>query len=199
MPPLSSLILPVTFAVAFLGIAIVLMLALRPRRRGQQPSRAARRETVELECRICHNQMIFSKRDLVPLAPSEVALVVRTNPSLVGHTLHEYVCPFCEASHCFEIVRAGIQWVAVNSYNPQTITGNCMECGKRFLRPPWPRGQYDERVNEVAQPRDDYGLICSRCGARCCWGCCRGVTATTAVALHCPRCRRAPVDRFVHF
>lgn len=192
-----------SFQVLFVVAAVVacgslLLLALSTRRTGHKTP-ASRQQAMEMECTICHKPLVFGSSELVALTPTEIALVVRLHPTLVGRKLFEYVCPYCDASHCFVAERQKYQWVGVNSYNPQAVTSNCMECGRALARPPWPKGLYDERLHEVTHMRDEYGLICSRCGARCCVGCCKKSTPRAELPYLCPRCHRRPIEKFLHF
>ncbi len=196
MPPLGWFVLPVTVAVACGGAALVLLLVGRGR---SSKGTGGAGRAMEMECSVCQKHLIFNRDDLFTITPTEIALVVRTQPTLVGKKLYEYVCPYCEASHCFVIERGNAQWVAVNSYNPQAVTTKCMECGKPFQRPPWAKGLYDEKLQMAPQLRDEYGMICSRCGSRCCVSCCRKATPRDTLPFHCPRCQRSPVDKFLHF
>ena len=43
----------------------------------------------------------------------EVGLAVRIEPELAGRKLAEYICPHCEADHCFAIDRGQPEWVGV--------------------------------------------------------------------------------------
>lgn len=160
---------------------------------------ASRQSALEMECTICHKHLVFGATELAALSPTEIALVVRLHPTIIGKKLYEYVCPYCAAAHCFVHEHKKFSWVSVNSYNPQTITANCMECGNALARPPWPRGQFDETLYAVPQLRDEYGLICSRCGARCCVGCCKKASPRRELPFLCPRCHRRPIEKFLHF
>ena len=186
-------------AIACASLLVAFLIRRRSRAGAGANAAGSRKDALEMECTVCHKHLVFGTSELFPLTGTEVALVVRTQPPLVGKKLFEYVCPYCDASHCFVIDRQKYKWVAVNSYNPQVLTTNCMECGKSIQRPPWPKGQYDEQVHAVPQMRDEYGLICSRCGARCCVACCRKVTPKATLPFLCPRCRRGPVHQFLHF
>ena len=162
------------------------------------PRKRAGREALHFECSICRRDLVFSPAEMVRLSPVEIALVVRSSPGLVGSKLAEYVCPYCQAAHCFVVDAGPPQWVGVNFYEPQDTAARCSECRKPVQTPPWPPGLYDGRPLEAPSLLPDYGLVCDRCGAVCCFACCEKNTRhrTEDGSLVCPRCFRSPVDRF---
>ena len=133
-------------------------------------------------------------------AAPEVALVVRSAPNVRTHSLAEYVCPYCGASHCFIVDGARPEWVGANLYTPETKTGRCQQCRKALHAPPWGVGQYDGRLKEAPFLRPDYGLVCPFCKSVICVECAERTSRnrTADGALICPRCHRQPVDRVFH-
>jgi hypothetical protein len=208
---LSTWFFPLLIAVFGMGIVITLTL----RARGGEPAASARRASVpeqsdtgrvpgtkivQIACTICHKQLVINPVELRPLTPVELALSVRSVPDLAGRKLAEYVCPYCESAHCFNVDRRVPLWVGVNLYSPQTKTARCQECGKRLLPPPWPPGAYDGRLREAPDLHQDYGLVCSRCDAVVCVSCTLNATRnrTKDGSFVCPRCMRTPVNKMYH-
>ena len=113
----------------------------------------------------------------------------------------EYVCPYCEAAHCFSTDERDPVWLGVNLYTPQARTNHCAECRRPLRRPPWRPGVYDGRLAAAPHIPPDVGLVCSKCGAVCCVACCRDVTRkrTKDGSLLCPRCGRGPLETVYHF
>ncbi len=181
------------------GIAFVLGIISRMRKteEGPQPQ-----HTIQRECTVCHRELVFNTAELVPLSPVEMALCVRSKPSITGRKLAEYVCPYCEASHCFAVDGSPPEWVGANFYQPQGVVGHCCECKQHLRNPNWTPGTYDHRLNEVPDLAPDHGLVCSRCGANCCVDCCRKYTMCrfekAGDEYLCPRCGRGPIDTFYH-
>ncbi len=153
---------------------------------------------LQARCSQCQRDMVFSAHDLVPLSPPETALVVSSKPTLVGRKFAEYVCPYCEAAHCFTIDNGEPEWVGVNFYAPQQSSASCAECHKPVEVPPWPKGEYDGRILEAPTLHGDYGLVCPHCHSVCCLGCCEKNSKRRSHdgSLLCPRCFRGPVDVF---
>lgn len=192
----------ITVVIAVLGMAVVLARTHRartskagPAHRGDVPPVAA-----DLPCSSCGKPLVVHRSELVPLSRPEVALCVRVQPDLVGHKLAEYVCPYCEASHCFVVDGRTPVWVGANLYSPHQGGARCMDCGKPLQTPPWPAGAYDGRLNEAPSLQPDYGLVCSKCHAIVCVACTRLATRgrTKDGTFVCPRCARSPVDRSYH-
>jgi len=179
-----------------LGPMLVLLSA---QRRGRTaPKRSA--GTVQITCSVCREELVFQESELISLSPQERALVVRVKPDLVGKNLREYVCPHCEAGHCFVGERSRLRWVGANLYQPQAGTKCCFECRKPLVKPPWAVGAYDGRLEEAPVLAPDYGLVCSRCGAVCCVACCSKMARarTNETKWVCPRCFRYPIETVFH-
>lgn len=181
------------------GIALVVWLALRPKRKPRSRVPLGTR-SIEMACHICQRELAFTKNDMVLLSGPEMALAVRAAPGMVGRTLAEYVCPHCEAAHCFIVDAHEPVWIGTNLYEPQSMGARCFECRKPLKKPPWAVGAYDGRLREAPQLLPDYGLVCPRCWAVCCVACCKKATRNRAKgdALVCPRCFRHPVDKVFH-
>jgi len=151
-------------------------------------------------CANCGASTAVQAEDLAPLSSAEKALAVRERPSALGQDLAEFVCPYCDAAHCFSIRRDDVVLVGINLYQGQRTQASCKECRKPLLQPPWPRGTFDGRVDEAPGNTSELGLACAHCGAICCGACCRTATRnrTADHSLLCPRCFRGPVDHFHH-
>jgi len=195
----------------FLLAALAILIGtVRNMRASRSPVRGIRRDpaTIEMPCSVCHHQLIFHAAEVVPLAPAEMALVVREAPKLVRHRLAEYVCPYCDAAHCFTVDKGKPEWAGVNFYEPQVTGGLCQECRKTLRTPPWAKGQFDGNIDAAPERQRDFGLICSRCHAVCCAECCEKQSAISTddrtlgqlqgAAPACPRCGRNSMERFYH-
>lgn len=154
-------------------------------------------ETVQMTCSVCQRRLVFSRADLDPLSPPEMALVVRSHPHTLRRPLAEYVCPYCEAAHCFATDAPRVEWIGVNIYQPQNTSAQCCECRRVLARPPGGPSGTTQRVEEPAALPIDYGLKCPHCGSVCCVECCRKAARgrVTDGSFRCPRCFRKPVDR----
>ncbi|MDK1021190.1 MAG: hypothetical protein QGD90_06095 [Candidatus Hydrogenedentes bacterium] len=197
MPALGPLVLPITIAVAAVGILIVLTPRLLRTGKGRQAKGVA----FEMPCTVCQQRLAIPQADLEAIVGSEVALVVRECAAAQGKRLGGYRCPYCEAYHIFATDTSPPKWLVVNPFEPQLATNHCMDCRRPLQRPPWPQGEYEGRLHELKDLLPKYGLVCSRCGAICCVACCRDVTRgrTADQSLLCPRCFRGPVDKIHHF
>lgn len=200
MNALPPIVIYATAAVAVLGTLVVVLLAVRQRRRSKNP--AEDKNTVEMACPICQRTLVIHRNQMIDLSGPEIALVVSEKPEIRGRGLAEYRCPHCDAAHCFLVDITPPQWLIANAFEPQAISTCCAECRKPVISPPWPEGQYDGRLEEAGDallPR--HGLICPRCNAVCCVECCRKITRnrTPDGSLLCPRCSRGPVDKVFHF
>ncbi len=200
--PVPDSWIPLIAAFAFGVVATGGMVLLqRSARKPRKPRENRRGGPVEFECTICHRDLIFGSGELVALSAPEKALVVRSRRSLQGQDLAEYVCPYCEAAHCFALHGGRATWVGVNFYEPQTASARCAECGGQ-LRPPPPSVQsYSGRMGDAPELAPDLGLRCSRCGVVCCVACGQQNTQgpTETGGLVCPRCGRDGLDRFFYF
>lgn len=185
-------------ALGLLGLAAVFI--RRVRRRINANGAAYRGATIDFTCSVCHRTLVFSKTELVPLSPVEMALVIRDKPALVGRKLVEYVCPYCEADHCFTLDKDTVSWAGANFYTPQIRSHCCSECNQPLQSPHWSRGQYDGRPLNAPDAPANYGLVCQRCGSVCCLECCRRNTRKPGAdgALLCPRCGREGMTVFFH-
>ncbi|MFO7973474.1 MAG: hypothetical protein R6V12_02430 [Candidatus Hydrogenedentota bacterium] len=195
---LGPWILPITALVAMAGAAIVFWLAWRIREE-TDPSipRVRNDNSLEFECSECQQMLVIPSRELTPLTGAEMGLVVGSRPQLVGRKLAEYVCPHCEASHCFAIDRKPPVWVGVNLYAPQSKSNRCQECRRRLRIPGWIADPEKDYVKNAPDVQPDYGLVCARCGAVCCVACVAQYSRqdVRAEGARCPRCGRSPVDR----
>lgn len=151
-------------------------------------------------CAVCAASSEVRPDALVRLSPAEKALVVREKPNALGKDLVEFVCPHCDASHCFSAGREAMGLVGVNLYDSQQFQVQCKECRKTLEAPPWPPGAFDGRWREAPGETDDLGVVCPYCGATCCVACCKVTTRnrTKDASLLCPRCYRGPLDQFFH-
>lgn len=200
MPSISAFIYPLTVAFCCAGIVIVMALArLQRRKNNRGPSPAA--GTFEMECTVCQRSLVIHRSEVVELLGPEIALVVSTLPSALGRKLGEYRCPYCDASHCFDLGVKPMKWLVANVYEPQALTSHCTDCRKPLKKPSWPEGAYDGQIGEAPELLPEHGLICSRCKAVCCLECCNRMTRnrTHDGSLLCPRCGRGPVDKVFHF
>lgn len=197
MAALGPLVLPITIAVAAVGI----LLALTPRLLRPGKGRQAKGIAFEMPCTVCQQKLVIPPSDLASIRGPEMALVVRECKAAEGRPLGGYRCPYCDAYHVFEISAREPRWLVANPFEPQLATNNCTECRRPLLRSPWPQGEYDGRLHELKDLLPKHGLVCSRCGAVCCFACCRDVTRgrTQDQSLLCPRCFRGPVDKIHHF
>lgn len=197
MPALGPLVLPITIAVAAVGILIVLAPRLLRSGKGMQAKGAA----FEMPCTVCQQTLVVAPADLASIRGPEMALVVRECKGAEGRPLGGYRCPYCEAYHVFAMDTSPPKWLVANPFEPQLVTNHCMECRRPLQRPPWPQGEYDGRLNELQDLLPKHGLVCSRCGSICCLECCRDATRgrTADGSLLCPRCFRGPVDKIHHF
>ena len=154
----------------------------------------------EIVCEHCDNALAPAVAELVTLKGSDVALAVRAAPSVQGLTLYEYVCPHCEAVHCFASRGQRLEWIGVNLWDTQQKSAHCYECHGAVARPDWPRGAYDGRLNEIPDVPENLGLVCGKCQAMCCLACCRRFTRgrTADGEYLCPRCARPPMNRVFH-
>lgn len=195
---LGPWILPITALVAITGAAIVFWLAWRIRE-DTDPSVTPIRDNkhLEFECSECGQTLVIPSQDMTPLSGPEMALVVGSHRNLVGRKLAEYVCPHCEASHCFAVDRRPPVWVGANLYAPQTKSNRCQECRRPLRTPPWPPDPEKDLVRNAPDLQPDYGLVCSRCGATCCVACVAQYSRqdVRTEGARCPRCGRSPVDR----
>lgn len=197
MQSLGPLVLPIAIAVAAAGILIVLTPRLL-RKGNVKPFGGA---ALEVPCTVCQKRLVIPRADLESISGPEAALVVRECLAAGGRRLGGYRCPYCEAYHVFAMDTSPPKWLIANPFEPQRTTNHCMECRKPLQPPPWPQGEYDGRLREAKDLLPKHGLVCSRCGAICCFACCQGVTRGRKddQSLICPRCFRGPVDKIHHF
>lgn len=196
----ESAALFVCTAVVVVGSGLVVWYALSARELARGTGRPRSGGALEQACVSCNKPLVIGRADLTELSRPEMALAVRVRPDLTGRKLAEYVCPYCEASHCFAVERNRMEWVGVNLYSPHTTSARCMDCGKPLRTPPWPAGTYDGRLNEAPALQADFGLVCSKCHAVVCYACTQLATRgrTKDGSLVCPRCQRSPVDKTYH-
>ncbi len=187
-------------AILAVGSALVVWYALRSSQPQDRASGQSSGSVAELTCASCSKPLVINRADLTELSKPEIALSVRAQPKLSGKKLVEYVCPYCEASHCFAVEGRRLEWVGMNLYSPHGGGARCMDCGKPLRTAPWPPGTYDGRLNEAPAMQPDYGLVCSKCHAIVCYGCTQLATRgrTKDGTLVCPRCQRSPVDKTYH-
>ena len=179
--------------VAAFGTALVLALVLRKRRVLHGKARRVA-DTVEMQCSICQKTLVFHRAELAKLSPAEMALAVRGLPKILRRPLAEYVCPYCEAAHCFATDSKAPEWIGVNLYEPQVKTARCRECGV-VLGAPAAGGRVVGKAG--AESEVERGLECPWCHAVCCMACCTAATRnrTKDASLLCPRCFRGPMRR----
>jgi len=199
MQSVEPWVLPLTLLFALTGVAIVV---LGRRRRILVQQRATKQigATLEMECSECAHTLVIGESQLIPLSAVEKALAARTVNGIASRKPAEFVCPYCEAAHCFATAGGRLEWVGGNLYQPQRQAARCAECHVKLRRPAWPRAQYDGRLQALPERPDDLGLLCSRCDSVVCLTCCTNFTRrrTQDGALLCPRCGRGPVDRVFH-
>ncbi|MCC6698556.1 MAG: hypothetical protein IT365_23235 [Candidatus Hydrogenedentes bacterium] len=193
-------VLLITLATAALGIGMVVTWALRSRPSTPGALGVRGGGALQMPCTSCNRPLMIAREELIPLSKPEIALCVRVKPELSGMSLAEYVCPYCEASHCLAVTKRTIEWVGANLYSPHRGAARCMDCGKILRTPPWPRGAYDGRLKEAPNLLPDHGLVCSKCQAVVCVACTEKATRnrTKDGSYVCPRCSRSPVDRTYH-
>ncbi len=198
---LAPWVLPITALVAVAGTAIVVWLAVRVHRSTEPDTPIlAKGDGFSMPCSVCLKQLVIPNAELIRLSGPEVALVVRSHNAVAGRALAEYICPYCEAAHCFAIDSTPPAWIGANLYEPQVATGVCQECRKQLRPPAWERFAYDGKINEAPDLNPDYGLVCGRCDAVCCAECVQRVSRVQSpdASFRCPRCGRGPVERFFH-
>ena len=195
MYSLPQLVVPITAGFAVLAFLVLFALTRRSNRVG------AANRTIEFECSSCQKTLILRPGEMTAISPAETALVVSVKPRVVGRALGEYRCPYCDADHCFIIEKWPPEYVTSNAYEPQDITAHCTECEKALRKPGWAEGDRDGDALTNPDLTDDHGLVCSRCGAVCCVGCCHDATRnrTKDGSLLCPRCHRGPVEKVFRF
>ena len=194
-----ALVIAIATAAAGTGIVVTWALRSRPAASGGVSGRPGR-NALQMPCTSCNRPLMIGREELVPLSKPEVALCVRVKPELTGKNLAEYVCPYCEASHCLSVTKRGLEWVGANLYSPHRGAARCMDCGKFLRTPPWPKGTYDGRLQEAPNLLPDHGLVCSKCQAIVCVDCTQRATRnrTKDGTFVCPRCFRSPVDKTYH-
>lgn len=189
-------------AVSVLGLIALGLLghAFSSRRKPAGSFALNRDGSFQTVCAVCAAATEVRPDALIRLSPAEKALVVRERPAAVGKDLVEFVCPYCDASHCFSADRHAMELVGVNLYQGQQFQVQCKECRTALDLPPWPPGAYDGRVDSAPGDLDRLGLVCPFCGATSCVSCCRTSTRnrTGDGSLLCPRCYRGPLDHFFH-
>ena len=191
----------VGFALAGLVVVLVLVLGARLRVGGKTTERSRGNKTVEMTCTVCQRALVFSPAEMVLLSPPESALVVRSHPKVVGRRLAEFICPYCDAAHCFCVQGKAMDWLGANLYEPQTKGSLCGECKRPLRRPPWSPGAYAGRFSKIPELLPDFGLLCPYCGAVCCVACCTDATRgrTPDGSMLCPRCFRGPLETVFDF
>lgn len=151
-------------------------------------------------CAVCHTRSTARAEELAVLSSAEKALVVRERPAALGKNLVEYVCPQCDASHCYSASPKTMRLIGVNLYQGQSFQATCKECQKPLEMPRWALGAYDGRWRDAPGAIDDCGMLCPLCGAISCVACCKTATRnrTSDGTLLCPRCYRGPLEQFYH-
>ncbi len=201
MADLELWVVPITVTIGALVMAVFLAWAVRgsgmqPERddgrecgvqRPQKPGRGALTHT----CERCHEELQIPRAALLPLTGFEKALVVRSRPLLTQRELVEYLCPVCEAVHCFARRGHGWEWVGANLYTPHVVHTRCAECGGPLAQAP-----AAETLPEDARlAMTGTGLRCARCGSAVCFACLVRHTRgyQSGGVLVCPRCARPAV------
>ncbi len=187
-------IIAVSAACAATGtLALLVWFVLRTR--GPRFGGPGKGAAFELVCRVCNRDLVFGPSELVALSPVERALSVRAKPELVGHPLAEYVCPYCEAAHCYVTDEKPPRYAGTNLYQPQAGGARCMECGRELRAAPPSVTEVDFAAGGTTGLSEDCGLVCERCHAVCCVRCCEKTTRGRSLDgnLACPRCFRQPI------
>jgi hypothetical protein len=195
------LLFPLLAALLFAFVAAgTLTWWTRRRKRPAGARGAAGGAAIQMACSVCRRELVFTAAELIPLSPVEMALVVRNAPRMVGRKTSEYVCPYCEAAHCFVTDSGRPEWIGANFYTPQATSSHCSECHRPLRLPYWSKGLYDKRLGDVPELPGDCGLVCQRCGAVCCVACCQRLTHKPGEegSLMCPRCAREGLSVFYH-
>lgn len=198
MESLGDYVVPITVAFAMIGLFFVLGMTYIERRKRSGGSRA---DAIEMECTACHKMLVIHQNDLTRLSPQETGLIVAAHRLDSGPRLSEYRCPYCKASHTFNIDARPPLWICADSFEPGHAGNHCVNCHKELAKPHWPPNTFEVNVATAPQLQDNHGLVCSRCGAVNCAACVIDVTRnrTTDGTLKCPRCFRSPVNKVHHF
>jgi hypothetical protein len=191
------------FPAALVFFLVGTLLVLYMTRRGRPVASDSDMEqstAQERICSVCRQALIFDRSELEPLIHAEMALAVSADPSLIGKKLAEYVCPYCDAAHCFVVDGADPTWVGANFSEPQDKGRLCLECRTPLRTPSWAKGAYDGNLDGTPQQQADHGLVCRFCKSICCLQCCEANTRnrTQDGSLLCPRCFRGPMNQFFH-
>lgn len=191
----ESLILPIAIAVFAASILIVLTPYLLRGNRGHGGPRR-----TQITCSVCHNELQVHAEDLERITGSDVALIAREYPAAQGRPLGHLRCTKCGAYHVFALDSRPPSFLVTEPFEGIDLY-NCSQCHKALAKPSWPKGQYDNRINEAPGLSPQHGLYCARCKSIVCVQCCREATRgrTKDGSLLCPRCFRGPVTQFHHF
>ena len=197
----SQTLMTVIATLALLAMAIVQLrraLALGKTSQGHVPR--ASDGSFPHTCEVCGEQTIVARESIHALSSAEKALVVRECAAGLGKNMAEYVCPSCDASHCFALQANDVVFLGVNLYEGQKFGARCVECQAKLTKPTWAPGRYDGDIRSAPGEVDSLGLVCPRCSAVCCVACCKGVTRnrTPDGSYLCPRCFRGPQTTFFH-
>ena len=141
MLQLEILILPITLLFAIAGIGLILLIS-RHKRSGSKSNRF-KMGSVNMICSVCQAELSFTKKEMTDLPDVEIAMAVRAIPKIRRKKLAEYVCPHCEAAHCFIVEGIKPICVGTNLYVPQESGTRCINCHKHLKNPPWKPGEYD--------------------------------------------------------
>ncbi len=194
---IPSIIIPL----AGLVLAFVGLLVLTPKMLREQKSRSIGKKTYEFSCPTCQQRLGVTRQSLISIEGVEAALVIQNVPDAPMHHLAEQRCQACSSMLTFRIDEWPPVFVIANAAEGQRRSNNCVECREPLVRPIWPRGVYDEKIEDISGIDPKLGLKCPRCDAVSCVACLEDVTRnrTQDGSYLCPRCFRSPVNLVHHF
>lgn len=194
---LPSIIIPL----AGLILAFGGLLVLTPKMLREQKKKSVRKSALEFSCPTCQDTVFVTRQSLISITGAEAALVIQKIPDAPSHDLAEQRCQACSSMLTFRIDEWPPVFLIANAIEGQKISNNCVECRKPLVRPTWPRGVYDEKIEEIPDMDSKLGLKCPRCDAVSCVACLEFVTRnrTQDGSYLCPRCFRSPVNLVHHF
>jgi len=194
----TSSVLAVIMGCAVLALLLVAAIVFFARPTGAPSRRLGK--IMFVSCPVCKHEFEVFPGSMRPLTNVEIGLAVSAMPHLLGKQFVECECPRCDAALCFEVQHDRLRLAGSNIYTAHDRPGLCQNCQRPLATPPWPAGAYDGKLKEGLDIGPGIGLVCGRCGARCCYSCVQKATRgrTNGGALICPRCSRSPVDKVFH-